>query len=262
MLAGAYKPRRGTFACAHLEQPERLAVACGARLDCVSVLREEGIWTGHHRGLHLRAKRGDRHVPARVREKGLRPRVHWDGIRFPGRSRARVTVREALFCAMRCLPPDDLIAAIESAVHLRKISRAQALAVIRAAPRRLKSALAELDTEFRAQSGYETKVRLWLRRAGHVVTPQFYVEGVGHLDNLVDGVLAVETDGAQHKETLEADHRRDLGTEARGIRVLRIDPGLVDRNWDQVLEVIERMIREAKHPSVTDSARKRRKAHE
>jgi very-short-patch-repair endonuclease len=133
---------------------------------------------------------------------------------------------------MRCLPAEDLIAAIESAVHLGKISPRQARELIAAAPRRLASALAAaVDTEFRAQSGYETKVRLRLTALGHRVQPQFWIEGVGHLDNLVDGVLAAETDGAQHRDSLEDDHRRDLWTEARGIRVLRVDPGLVDRKW-------------------------------
>lgn len=246
----------------HLEPLDRLAIACRGRLDCVAVLRAAGVWTGHYRGVHLRVTRGDRHAVARVRAAARHAKVHWDRERFPGASRTRVTVQEALFCAMRCLPPEDLIAAIESAVHLKKVSPAQALAVIRAAPRRLTAELAAVDTEFRAQSGYETKVRLRLQKAGYRVEPQFYVDGVGHLDNLVDGVLAVETDGAQHRDSLEEDHRRDLGTEGRGIRVLRIDPGLVDRKWELVLEVIERMIREARHPSDTDSARRRQRAHD
>jgi very-short-patch-repair endonuclease len=258
----AYKPRRGVFACSHLDSLDRLAVSCRARLDCIAVLRAEGVWTGHYRGVHLRLTRGDRHGAPRVQASVKHAKLHWDRDRFPGTSRTRVTVQEALFCAMRCLPAEDLMAAIESAVHLKKVSPAQALAVIRAAPRRLKAELASVDTRFRAQSGYETKVRLRLERAGHRVEPQFYVAGVGHLDNLVDEVVAVETDGAQHRDSLEEDHRRDLGTEAAGIRVLRIDPGLVDRNWELVLRVIERMIREAKHPSDTDPGRRRRRAHE
>jgi hypothetical protein len=184
-------------------------------------------------------------------------------MRFPTADRMRVSIPEALSCAARCLPPDDLVAAIESAVHLKLIAPAEARAVISAAPRRLSKVLAEVDPGFRAQSGYETHVRLRLRRMGHYVEPQFYVPGVGHLDNLVDGVLAVETDGSQHRDSLEQDHVRDLGTEAAGIRVLRIDPGLVDRRWDYVYSVIERMLRDARAaqsaPRDTDSGARRRK---
>lgn len=252
-----YKPRRGTFACAHLETLDRVAVECRARLDCVAVLRAEGIWTGHHTGLHLRFLRGDR--LARTRVAGLRraARMHWDAERFGGGTKTRVSTQEALFCAARCLPPEDLIAAIESAVHLGRLTPAQALEVMEALPRRLRAVVEKVDTTFRAQSGYETKVRLRLEARAHVVAPQFPLPGVGRLDNVVDRVLAVETDGRQHAETLEQDHLRDLGTEAAGIRVLRIDPGLIDRQWERVLEVIERMIREAPRPRSTDSAKTR-----
>ncbi|HEY0247223.1 MAG TPA: DUF559 domain-containing protein [Gryllotalpicola sp.] len=258
---GARRVRKGTFACTHLEEADRFAVDCGGRLDCISVLRAEGIWAGFHRGLHLRMNRGDRHAMARVRAAKRRATLHWDHRRFPAESRTRVSVQDALIAAMRCLPPDDVVAAIESAVHLRRITASQAFAVMEAAPRRLQRQMSEVDTGFRAQSGYETHVRLRLRRRGHRVEPQYLVPGVGHLDNLVDGVVAVETDGSQHRDSLPDDHRRDLGTEAAGIRVLRIDPDLVDRRWDEVLDVIERMVRDAQRaqasPTDTDSVRKR-----
>ncbi|MCL2514609.1 MAG: endonuclease domain-containing protein [Microbacteriaceae bacterium] len=250
-----YKPRQGTFACTHLEPAERVAIACKARLDCVAVLRAEGVWTGHYAGIHLRLRRGDRHAPARVAATHRDIRVHWDTELFPGGSKTRVSTKEALFCAARCLPPEDLIAAIESAVHLGRLTPAEAHEVMVALPRRLRVDIEKVDTLFRAQSGYETKVRLRLEARGHNVVPQFPLHGVGHLDNLVDRVVAVETDGKQHAETLEEDHRRDLMTEAAGIRVLRIGPRLVDREWDKVLTVIERMIREAQQRKVTDSAK-------
>lgn len=263
LLVAAYQPRRGTYACAHLPPLDRMAVACRARVDCVTALRTEGIWTGHHRGLHLRAGRGDHHARERIARIGRPVSVHWQAVRFPSEIRTRVSIPEALLCAARCLPPDDLVAAIESAVHLKVIDPAAAKAVIAAAPRRLRKVLTDVDPGFRAQSGYETHVRLRLRRRGHYVEPQSYVSGVGHLDNLVDGLVAVETDGSQHRDSLEQDHLRDLGTERRGIRVLRIDPGLVDRRWDDVYAVIERMLRDARAAqdaaADTDSGARRRK---
>jgi hypothetical protein len=95
----AYKPRRGVFACRHLEPLERLALACRARLDCITVLRAEGIWTGHYRGVHLRLKRGDRHATQRVAATGRHRRTHWDAVRFPGGDRTRVS------CSRRCSAP-------------------------------------------------------------------------------------------------------------------------------------------------------------
>jgi very-short-patch-repair endonuclease len=245
---GAYRPRRGTYACAHLQPYERAAVSCRARLDCITVLKAEGIWTGFHTGLHLRFRCGDKQARAHVAVIRTPTSMHWGAERFGGGDRIRVSVQEAVFCALRCLPAEDAIAAIESAVHLGRLTRGQALAVIDAAPRSLKPVMDFVDPTFRAQSGYETKVRLRLEARGHRVAPQFALSERLHLDNLVDGVVAVETDGKQHAETLAEDHRRDLATEGAGIRALRIDPMLVDTRWEQVLAVIERMIREAGRP--------------
>jgi very-short-patch-repair endonuclease len=221
------------------------------------VLKAEGIWTGFHTGLHLRFRRGDKQARAHVTATRTPTSMHWGAERFGGGSKLRVSVQEALFCALRCLPVEDAIAAIESAVHLGRLTRGQALAVIDAAPRSLAPVMDLVDPTFRAQSGYETKVRLRLEARGHRVSPQFALSDHLHLDNLVDGVVAVETDGKQHAETLHDDHRRDLATEAAGIRALRIDPLLVDIDWRRVEAVIERMIREAGRSESTRSVNPR-----
>ncbi|WP_298227334.1 DUF559 domain-containing protein [Gryllotalpicola sp.] len=234
--------RRGLLCCAHLTEDERYALNCAARLDCITVLRAAGIWTGASRGTHLRYAQGTSRRTQRMREAARYAVAHWAGESFPSHDRLWVSVPEALRQAMGCLPPDDVVAAIESAVRLKAISADQALMVIAAAPRRLASVLGEVDTEFRAQSGYETLVRLRLTRLGHRVEPQALIPGVGHVDNLVDGVLAVETDGKTHENSVAEDRRRDLATRSWGIRVLRVDPGQVDHDWDAVLSVIELML--------------------
>lgn len=247
LLAGGtvYRVRRGLYACSHLSDDEQLAVRIGGRLDCVSALRAHGIWTGKVRGYHLRL--APDHGRASARSTSARRRVvrHWNLPHTAAANGVYVSVIDALLSAMDCLEPDDLLAAIESAVFLQKISPDQAHDVASRAPRRLRKALREIDPEFRAQSGYETLMRLRLRRAGHRVEPQAYLPGVGHLDNLVDGVLALETDGRQHDSSAAEDRRRDLGTEAWRIRVLRIDPGQIEHDWPGVLGVIEQMIADA-----------------
>lgn len=245
--SGAFiRPRNGVVACPHLDRDELLAAQSGVRLDCITVLRSHGIWTGSHVGLHVRVARGDKEAHERIRR--LRPQtaIHWRLPQGSGSSRLQTEVADALRQATRCLPIDDLIAAIESAVHLKKLAPDEALELIEQAPKRLRRALADVDTRFRAQSGYETIVRLRLTRLGYRVEPQARVPGVGRVDNLVEGCVAIETDGTSfHRDRIEDDHRRDLGTEGWGIRVLRIDPRLIDADWEWVQDVIVRMVEEA-----------------
>lgn len=275
----AERLRRGLFVCTHLPTLERLAASLGARLDCVSVLRENGIWAAEDLRLHLRVpSHGDApNVQARFSggvdalliaqaerstevhdEPSLAgilrsdPRrgieTHWggdDGRSPGGPTAAPVSVLAALHQAMSCLDPDDVVAALESALYLRKISRDELSALVAAAPRRLASALREIDDG--AQSGVETRVRLGFRRLGFRVVPQAYVPGVGHVDNLVEDCVAVESDGRRfHASSLEDDYDRDMASEYLGVRVLRVSPRIVLHQWPWLAETVTRMVQRAR----------------
>jgi hypothetical protein len=253
------RPRKGLYICAHLGDPERIAAQVGARLDCVTVLRRHQIWVGHSAGLHLRMP-SDSGAPARARLAAVvrrvgatgsallganRITVHWSGgaTAEPG-ARLEVPVVDALRQAMRCLPADDAVAALESALHLKEISGPELERLIREAPQRMQRVLAQVTPG--AQSGYETKARLGFQRLGHSVEIQVPVAGVGHLDLVVDGVVDLEVDGkATHADTFEEDRRRDLGTELAGLRSLRIPAVWVDTHWNEVIAAVERMVADA-----------------
>ncbi|MCL2514905.1 MAG: hypothetical protein FWD85_06080 [Microbacteriaceae bacterium] len=219
---------------------------CGGRIDCISLLRSLEIWVGDPPpALHLRVPRNSGRTGERLA--ALRRRVI-PHRRRPTRAGTRlyVSVFDALRQAMDCLPPDDLIAAIESAVHLGYLSTDDALELIAAAPTRMKRLLHEVDTEFRAQSGLETKVRLRFTRLGYRVEPQARIPGVGHVDNLIEGLVALETNGRDHEGSRSTDYYRDLVTEAWGIRVISVDPALIDEHWDVIQQVVEDAIAEAR----------------
>lgn len=190
-------------------------------------------------------------------------RVHWSrcaGARI-GR-RLEVPVIDALREAITsCLPPDDAVAALKSALHLKEITASELDDLIISAPERLQQAFARITPG--AQSGYETQARLKLERLGRRVEIQVPVPGVGHLDMVIDGVVALEIDGREtHAESFEVDRDRDLGTEAHGVRVLRVPATWVDTRWDDVLEALDRMIRDAllarRRPVQRMSRRRRR----
>ncbi|GAA4173016.1 hypothetical protein [Gryllotalpicola koreensis] len=241
-----YQPRRGWYACAHLSSDEMVAVSCSGRIDCASALRADKIWVGDVKGhLHLRLPGTGGRTTQRLRATRRRVVAHWLRPRRRG-DKLYVSVFDALRQAMDCLPPDDLIAAIESAVHLTKLTKEAALELIASAPKRLRKVLREVDTEFRAQSGLETKVRLRFTRLGYHVEPQAYVPGVGHVDNLIENIIALETNGRDHEDSRSDDYYRDLGTEAWGIRVLIADPALIDEHWSVIQGVVERTIAEVR----------------
>lgn len=268
--------RKGVYACRHLTEPERIAAATGARLDCITVLRRNQIWAGHEQGLHLRMP-SNASAPARERlnmvvrafaRAGYRVlgsakiSVHWSRCAAAEMGvRLEVPVFDALSMAMTCLPPDDAVAALESALHLRHITASELDQLIVAAPKRLQQALTQVTPG--AQSGYETKARLKLKRLGHTVEIQAPVPGVGHVDMVIDGVVALEIDGREtHADAFESDRDRDLGTEACGVRCLRVPAVWVDTRWDDILVAIDRMIKDARlarDRAVRRMSRKRRR---
>ena len=80
-----------------------------------------------------------------------------------------------------------------------------------------------------ARSLLETIARLDLEDAGIPVEVAVRIEGVGEVDMLVAGKIAVETDGKGHAEELQwrAERERDLRLAERGFVDLRLNYGQV-----------------------------------
>lgn len=74
-----------------------------------------------------------------------------------------------------------------------------------------------------ADSMLETLARTYFRRVGIHVQPQFYLDGVGYMDLLLDGWLLVELDGGHHADwrQVKKDHRRNNSSVVQGYTVLR-----------------------------------------
>ena len=106
---------RGTFACAHLNGRMRDAAHSRTLIDCVSALDAHAdVWSGILRtGLYVRAEPG-RHIGA-LPEGAV---VHWSARHEEQTFDLEVAPVDALLSVMRCLDPYDVIACIESALHL------------------------------------------------------------------------------------------------------------------------------------------------
>ncbi|MFF2246848.1 endonuclease domain-containing protein [Arthrobacter sp. NPDC058130] len=79
-----------------------------------------------------------------------------------------------------------------------------------------------------AESLLETLARTYFRHAGIRVETQVHIDGVGHVDLLLEGRLIVELDGRHHGEwaQVKKDQRRNNRSVVRGYAVLRSCPAL------------------------------------
>lgn len=235
--------RKGVYACAHIDTPEREVAAAGGLFDCVTALaRHADLWSGPDQHLaHVRALPHGRSPTAGAVAGAV---VHWR--RQFGRPvhPFEVSPLDALLQAMSCLTPYDSLASIESAMHLGHLDRHGLDRLLDLAPERMHPTLARID--LRSMSGFETHTRVQLVDAGHEVVSQVKIPGAGALDLLVDDCVGVETDGRTwHDERFVADRTKDIRVQAWGIPVLRIARAHIFETWPETLATIERMIAES-----------------
>lgn len=231
--------RRGVYACAHLDQLTRRAIAAGGALTCVSALRAAGVWAGMDQRVHVQVPaHGSLSAPPGVV-------FHWSEPRFEV-ERWRVTSLQSLWQAIHCLDDEHAIAAMESAVHEGYLTETDVRRIAVAAPRRLDDGLRRLD--FRSQSGNETVVRLRVQRAGYPCEPQAFLPGMGHRDLLVAGCVSLDVDGRRWhgQDRFALDRDRDIRVEGFGQRALRIWAGQIYQTWPSTLAAIERAVTDAR----------------
>lgn len=230
--------RRGRLVTA--EAPAELVQAgkLGGRLDCVSLLATLGVFVrSSDVRLHVQFDVGASRLPSHGH---VTP--HWRVTRA-AREQLAAHLVEALAQAVRCQPPRDAIATLDSAWQHGLVGESEIADVFGLLPRRYRGLRALLDA--RAESGPETLVRLMLRALGCSVQTQVQIEGVGRVDLLVDGWLIVECDSRAHHSGWEAqkrDRRRDLAAAARGFTTVR--PLAEDILWwpETVVELLRRAL--------------------
>ena len=222
------------------------ARAAGAALTCVSALDAYGLpLLSRPTATHL-ALASHQCAP---REGNLAARavLHW-GVHAPRPVQVGpplVAVVDALWHAMRCLPPAEAVAAIDAAVH-RRLTTVEELSALR--PRagvvRFDRLLARVDG--RAESLSESFARLALRAAGLRVEPQAAVPGVGRVDLLVEDHVVVELDGfAYHgdRTAFRDDRRRDRTLQLLGYAVLRFPFEEAAYRVDQLTHEVRALVR-------------------
>lgn len=234
------RPRRGVYACAHVDSDIRRAAQLGGAITCVTVLRRAGVWAGHDQRVHVQV------LPGRAARRSRDVHLHWVEPHFGLASLAEAEPTEALRLAMHCLDSENAVAALESAGHEGLLQHADIRRVFRGAPRRVQRETDELH--FSSGSGNETVVRLRLQHVGFSVEPQGYVPGLGHQDLVVEDCVGLEIDGRRwHGEDRFAlDRDRDIQAESLGRHVLRLRAAHIFETWPHTLAAIERAVSDAK----------------
>lgn len=210
------------------------SVKKGGRLGCLSGCRVHGLWTPDHSEPHIIIGRG---------EKRRRSAWHRHTSALPGEAVFPVT--ECIVQVIRHHSPEEALMVLESAVQKGLVSRMEAEVLIADSSPTKQHALRFFDP--RAESGSETRVRMWLQQARVKVRPQVQIPGVGRVDLVVGNSLIIECDSELHHKYTEEDYARDLAAKALGFEILRLSYRQIFLEWDETLAHLSRILRTKAH---------------
>ena len=239
--------RRDRYALPSTEPAILEAVRIGGLLSCVSAAASHGIWVPDEPFTHIAmAHEASRMRSPRDRFARLSPdnrdgcELHWWPLSEPeAASLHSVSVVDSLVQIIRCQQRSVAIAALDSALFEGKIARNDLDRIFNAVPVKFASLRGDIDA--RSMSGLETITRLMVRDAGLRYELQAHFRGIGTVDLLVEGCVAIETDGRKWHEgesPQRRDYDRDLALAARELIVLRFNYRQVMYHPEQVMAAI------------------------
>lgn len=211
----------------------------GARATCLTAARFHEIWTPPGTGRHVYTRRGSP-VPGGWVTHGYRR--SWpepDHVATPA-----LLIEHAC----RCLQPLDVGILAESALHLGLLQAADVAAIRRGAPRPVQRVLDRANPL--AESGTESKVRLYLELRRVPVTPQVQIEGVGRVDLLIGRRWILECDSRAHhtdEAAYATDRRRDLRAAELGYTTSRLTHAMCFSGWEDTVARLDTMIASGHH---------------
>lgn len=221
------------------------ALRAGARPTCLTAAHHHKLWVPPGSGKHAYSHRS-RDLPTGWIPHGWHQT--WpeaDPVASPG-----LLVQHAA----TCLDPVDVGILADSALHDGSLDPADLAAITRGAPRDAARVLARATKK--AESGTETKVRLFFQLRGVPVQPQVEIPGVGRVDHLVGRRWIVECDSKEHHTgtaQYEYDRARDMAAAARGYTTNRLTYDMVFGTWTATTELLISIIRSGQH--LVDPAR-------
>ena len=229
-----------------------LPLRSGCRPTCVTAARHHGLWTPASSRLHA--------YRPRAATLGSGWLAHGSHDRWP---EPDPVASPALLLehAARCLDPVEVGILADSALHLRRLEEADIATVARRAPRPVRRVLARVDR--RAESGTESRVRLFFALKGVAVETQVQIGGVGRVDLRVGRSWIIECDSRAHHDDREAyakDRRRDKAAGVLGYVTTRLTYEDVEDSWPTTRSQLLAILRTGEHlRPPTERARDRRR---
>ena len=235
--------RQGWYCLPDTPDPLVRAVRVGGRLGCVAAAHFHGLHVRGRPRTHVCVPRHDARLrtetdrTVRLSDQNLTNTVvHW-GVTTSGGTRFAESPLGCLLTMARCQSPERTVAAADSAIRSRKITRRQWQAGIQSLPPKLRDLLDEANGV--AESITESVALFRLHRLGLRLRQQVQIPGVGRVDALLGEHLVIELDGREfHADRFEEDRRRDALLSIRGYRVLRFNYRQVFERWGEVRAAI------------------------
>jgi very-short-patch-repair endonuclease len=154
-----------------------------------------------------------------------------------------VGVRDALVQTIRCQEPRFALAALDLALHERRIRPSDLDVIFAGVPFAHQGLRAQTDA--RSEAGQETVLRQLVLDAGLQCEIQVIIDGVGRVDFLVERRVVVEADSRGfHKEWEQhvRDRTRDLLLAERGYLSLRVLYQHIMFEPETVIDAISRLV--------------------
>lgn len=198
------------------------ALRVDGRLGCLSGCKLHGLWVPPRIGTHIVFGRGC--APDRLQQ----------NMHTARKPQPRTPVWPLLDCLEHVVHHhcvESALVVVESAINLELLTRDELHALLSARLSRGAVIMKHLDV---AESGSETRVRLFLRQRNVPVRPQVKIPGVGHVDLLVGRSQIIECDSEAHHSNptdYENDRLRDLAARDLGYDTLRLSYRQIWNQW-------------------------------
>jgi len=248
--------RRGHYALPDTDVHILEAVRVGGRLACVSAAADSGVFAFDSRLAHVQIEpTGSRLRTPHDRFQLLTDQnrhgveLHWNVLLQPDDgSEYRVGLIDALVQILRCQEPRFALASLDSALHQGLIPPTALSVIFAAVPREVLYLRRLVDA--RSEAGQETVLRFIVGQAGYEFEIQVRIDGVGRIDMIVEGCIAVEADSRQFHDGWDAharDRTRDCELAMLGYLTLRVLYRDIMFHPERVLAAIAGLLDASRH---------------
>lgn len=213
------------------------AVQLGGRLGCLSACEVHGLWVPPHSDLHVVLNPGAK-PPAVPPED-----VQFHRLAAPCAT-AVAPLEESVKHVLHRHDEETGLVVLESAVNHKLLHEADARHLLNVVPMRSRRSAQHFSPL--AQSGSETRLRLFFQRRGFAVRPQAYIRGIGHVDLLVGESWIIEADSQAHHSAprdVDVDCERDLTARRLGYTRDRLSYRQIWFTWAATQEWLLAMLR-------------------